>query len=125
MICGDIHRLHRVRVVVPMPDDVDVRRRALHYAIDIVSLLWQTHGIHLAAHAADLAAVLPAIRVRVRPVDGGISRPLGMRRVGVGNLVADIRVITFGSGEAERLRVPGVSIIRALFETKMPVSYTH
>ena len=53
MIRRYIHVLHRVARIGPMPDDMDVRGAALHHAIDVVRLLGQPHGIHLAAHAAD------------------------------------------------------------------------
>ena len=102
-----------------MADDVDVRRGILHDAIDVVSLLWQPNGIHLAAHATDFAAVLPTVGVRVRPVNRGVARPLRVRGIGVGNDIAKIIVIASGGGDGKSFRVPVVCVVRAFFETEM------
>ena len=119
MVRRDVNRLHRVRGISPVADDVDVRRVILHHAIDVIRLLGQPHGIHLAAHAADFAAVLPAVGVGVRPVNRGVARPFGVRRIGVGDDVAEIIVITRGGGEAKCFRVPMISVVRPWFKTEM------
>jgi len=67
-----------------MPDDVDVRLFVLHHALGEVNFLGQAHGVDLAADAADLARILPAVGVGIDEIDGCVGRPLGLVRGGVG-----------------------------------------
>ena len=118
MVRRNINGFDCVRRISPVADDVNVRRGILHHAIDVIRLLGQPDGIHLAAHAADLAAVLPAVGIRIRPVNRGVARPFRVRRVGVGNDVAEIIVIPHGGSEAERFRVPMIDVVRSRLETE-------
>ena len=63
MIGRDVYGFDCIRRVSPMADNVEVGHYALHDAIDVVSLLGETDGIHLAADASYFAAVLAAIGI--------------------------------------------------------------
>ena len=106
MARGDIHRLLRVRRIIPVADDVDVRLLVLHHARDVEQRLRQAHAVHLAAHAQDVAALLAAVGVGVRPIDRGVGRPLRVRGIGVVDAVAHIARVARRGGEAEGLGVP-------------------
>jgi len=54
-------------------DDVDGGLYASDDTVGIVELLGQANGVDLAADAADFAALLTAVGVRVRPVDRCIA----------------------------------------------------
>ena len=73
--------------------------------------------IHI--YAGDFAAVLAAIGVRVRPIDGGVGGPFGMSGIGIRDAVRVISPVTFDGLEAEGLGVPGVSILGAGLEAEM------
>ncbi len=102
-----------------MANNVNVRRGALHDTIDILGLLRQPDGIHLAADPGDLAAVLASVCVGIRPENTRIGGPFGMSRIGIGDAIDEVIVITHGSGEAEGFGIPMVGVIRSGLESKM------
>ena len=85
MIRGHVHGLLRVRGIGPVADDVDVRLLVLHDAVDEIGLLGQADGVHLAADAADFAAVLAAVWLLSAKIDRGVAGPFGVRGIGVGD----------------------------------------
>src|ERR1035437_4483016 len=119
MIRGHVNDLGRVRRIVPMADDVDVRSFVLHHAMKEPSLLRQTNGIHLAAGAANFAAGLASVLIAVGENDGGIPGPSGVFGVAIGDDVRKILVVAFGSSEAERFTIPVVGILGTGLEAEM------
>ena len=87
---GDIDGFLGVGGIVPVADDVQVGLLVLHHARDVEHLLGQAHAVHLAADAQDVAALLAAVGVGIRQIDGGVGGPLGMRGIGVVDPVAHV-----------------------------------
>src|ERR1039457_486196 len=87
-----LHRLPGACIgrITPMAQDMDVGLLVLDDTVGEINLLGQPNGIHLAADPANLAGILPPIRVRIGEIDGRITRPLGASGVGVGNAVIPI-----------------------------------
>ena len=52
-----------------MTYDVEVGLVVLHHAVGEIDLFGQAHGIHLAAHPADLARILTPVGVRIGEVN--------------------------------------------------------
>src|ERR1039458_8595173 len=102
-----------------MAQDMDVGLIVLHDTVSEVNLLGQTNGIHLAADPADLARILPSIRVGIREIDGGITRPLGVSRIRVGNAVIPISPIASHRGQGEAFGRVLISVVRSLLETEI------
>src|ERR1035437_7973286 len=102
-----------------MAQDMDGGLLVLHDTVGEIDLLRQTHGIHLAADAADLARILPSIGVGIGEIDGGITRPLGVSRVGAGNAVIPVSPIADDRGQGEALGSELPGIVRSLLETKI------
>src|ERR1035437_2985180 len=102
-----------------MAQDMDVGLIVLHDTVGEIDLLGQTHGIHLAADAADLARILASIRVGIGEIDGSITRPLGLSRVRVGNAVIPVSPIASNRGQGEALRRVLISVVRSLLEAEM------
>ena len=113
------HRVCRARRIIPVADDMEVGRGALHHARGVKNFLGQAHAVHLAADPQDFAALLPAIGVGVRPVNRGVGGILGTRGIGIVNPAADEIEIIADAGEGEGLGIPTVTIHAAFFETEM------
>jgi len=62
---GDINRLLRIRRIIPMADDVNIRPLALHHARNVIDRFGDSHAVHFAADAQDVAPLLAAIGIGV------------------------------------------------------------
>ena len=86
-----------------MAEDVEVGLFVLHHAMREVDLFRQPNGIHLAAHTADFARILPSVSVRIGEINGRIAGPFGVSRIAVGNAILPIGPIAFDSGKRKAL----------------------
>ena len=94
-----------------MADDMDVGLVILHDLVGIERLLGEADGVNLPADTTDFTAILATIGVRIGPIDGRISGPLGVGGISIGNPVAVVGVVAFDGGNAECFRVPFVGIL--------------